>query len=88
MKVANLPLRATDCVTSIMPRKLTVAPAGMVVEEPTSILSIEICLPKPSACRSVGIKKVTIRQRYLNIWFTVFPNFSRFRSWRYKIRWW
>jgi len=31
-----------DCETSIIPKKLTAEPAGMVVEEPNSILSIEI----------------------------------------------
>jgi hypothetical protein len=73
VKVASLPLGETDCETSIVPKKFTIEPAGMLVEEFTSIFSIETCRPKLSECNNEGSISETTRIKHLNIWSIIFP---------------
>jgi hypothetical protein len=73
VKVASLPLGETDGETSIVPKKFTIEPAGMLVDEFTSIFSIETCRPKLSECNNEGSISETTRIKHLNIWSIIFP---------------
>jgi hypothetical protein len=60
----------------MVPKKFTVEPAGIVVEEFTSIFSIETCRPKLSECNNEGSISETTRIKHLNIWSIIFPIFA------------
>ena len=64
VNVASLPLGEIDCETSMVPKKFTDEPAGIVVEEFTTIFSIETCRPK---LQNAIMKEASAKPLGLNI---------------------